>query len=701
MDGIPTRSLATPQIRATYYALTDRGRTRDHNEDTFLLADLATAVPVRDSRSENLLVGDRGALYLVADGMGGAAAGELASEMAATSIHRYLVDTWQSDPHVSETTFATRLREAVELANLHIREAHAREHPEVRGMGTTVTVAGIWRDHLYLAQIGDSRGYLVRNGQARQLTRDQSLTQRLVDVGELTEEEAEASERRNIILQALGPDALVKVDVSSQALQQGDVLIICSDGLSNLVRRDDIARIVSEDPDLATVCHSLVTLANERGGPDNITVIAARFEGDGLPEVSADEPGYHELLTAAERPALQNTAAIQSYPRPVVVEPVAVARSGSPTGMTSLIHGLGCCHHGDSRAGLLLQPLSRRNRPQYSRTNRSRGTRHIAGLTVQGEPRKQRKRHRLLRIRGKEQFIEALELHAGCRQALSEHLHQNRMMAAASRDHDFRRLGKVLDTELHDARRRKCSGGRHAVRAGDAPIQRRGILVAEKFTSGAPRWRRGKEFVSQQLRQDPLVHLPLRRPLAVDVIRQFRIEQSRNAVDDRHPGSGVGGDHGVEFRASPDPRHVRHATDVEQDARVIGSAKAECVRHRHQRCALPTGSDIARPEIVHDAHTKSLGENCRLTKLQRDDRRLMPHRLTRKCDRRERLRPDVGQLERHIDGVCGPFRDVSVQTRDVGDSRRRQGPPRSGRARRCCTADAQSRSTRHWWDREP
>jgi serine/threonine protein phosphatase PrpC len=276
-------------------------------------------------------VGERGALYLVADGMGGAAAGEVASEMAATEIYRYLIDTWQSDPHINEATFATRLREAVELANLQIHN-YAREHPEVRGMGTTVTVAGIWHDHLYLAQIGDSRGYLVRGGEARQLTRDQSLTQRLVDVGELTEEEAEASERRNIILQALGPDALVKVDISWQALQQGDVLIICSDGLSNLVRRDDIARVVTEDADLATVCHHLVSLANERGGPDNITVVAARFDGDGLPSVAGEEPGYHELLISAERPSLQPTSAIPAVPRPSNF-PVTPVRRGSPTGL--------------------------------------------------------------------------------------------------------------------------------------------------------------------------------------------------------------------------------------------------------------------------------------------------------------------------------------------------------------------------------
>jgi protein phosphatase len=325
--------MATPPIRASFFALTDRGRTRDHNEDTFLVADLGAKAPVRESRSQELQIGERGALYLVADGMGGAAAGEVASEMAATGIYRYLIDTWQSDQQVSEDRFVHRLREAVELANLEIHN-YAREHPEVRGMGTTATVAGIWHDRLYLAQIGDSRGYLVRGGEARQLTRDQSLTQRLVDVGELTEEEAEASERRNIILQALGPDALVKVDLSWQSLQRGDVLIICSDGLSTLVRRDDIAQAVQEEPDEAAVCRRLVALANDRGGPDNITVVAVRFDGEGLPAVATDAPGYHELITSAERPALQPTSAFPSTPRAVEAAPVPLPiRAGSPTAL--------------------------------------------------------------------------------------------------------------------------------------------------------------------------------------------------------------------------------------------------------------------------------------------------------------------------------------------------------------------------------
>lgn len=277
-------------------------------------------------------------LYLVADGMGGAAAGELASEMAATEIHRYMVEAWRQDPDASEDRFAHRLREAVELANLRLH-TYAREHPEVRGMGTTATVAGVWGDRLYLAQIGDSRGYLVRGGEARQLTRDQSLTQRLVEVGELTEEEAEASERRNIILQALGPDARVRVDLSWQSLQQGDVLIMCSDGLSSVVRRDDIARAVREHDDIDALCRDLVALANERGGPDNITVIAVRFDGEGLPNAAADEPGYHEFLTTDERPALLPTAAFPAIERPA--EPLPpVERRGSPTGVALVMIGV-------------------------------------------------------------------------------------------------------------------------------------------------------------------------------------------------------------------------------------------------------------------------------------------------------------------------------------------------------------------------
>ena len=284
--------MTSAPVRVSVFGKTDLGLTRDHNEDTFLVADLSTGNASLHPAVRAHEVGPRGSFFMVADGMGGAAAGELASAMAADIIYHHLSTAWAQDQEVTAARFAFRMKEAVELANQRIF-AYAREHPDVRGMGTTVTAAGVFGDELYLTQIGDSRGYLVRNGVAFQLTRDQSLTQRLVDAGELTEEEAEQSERRNIILQALGPDPRVKVDLSRQRLRRGDTLILCSDGLSGLVRREEFAQMVTSSPDLPTLCSSLIDLANERGGPDNVTVVAVQFEGEGLPAAdSADDAGY-------------------------------------------------------------------------------------------------------------------------------------------------------------------------------------------------------------------------------------------------------------------------------------------------------------------------------------------------------------------------------------------------------------------------
>jgi protein phosphatase len=279
-------------VRVSVFGKSDLGRSRDHNEDTFLVADLTTGNASLQPEVRNHDIGPRGSLFMVADGMGGAAAGELASAMATDVIYHHLSTAWAQDPNPTAGRFAYRMKEAVELANERLY-TYAREHPEVRGMGTTVTAAGVFGDDLYLTQIGDSRGYLVRNGEAIQLTKDQSLMQRLVDAGELTPEEAEQSERRNIILQALGPDPRVKVDLTRQTLRKGDVLIICSDGLSGLVKREEFAQLAGKNPDLPELCSSLIDLANERGGPDNITVVAARFDGLGLPEPDeAEGVGY-------------------------------------------------------------------------------------------------------------------------------------------------------------------------------------------------------------------------------------------------------------------------------------------------------------------------------------------------------------------------------------------------------------------------
>jgi len=269
------------KIRVEVFAKTDLGRTRDHNEDRFLVADLTRKSASLQPEVRNHDIGPRGTLLVVADGMGGAAAGEVASAMATDTIYAHLMKTWNAENEVTPQRFAYRLKEAVEVANASIH-AHAKAHPEVRGMGTTTTAAGVLNDHLYLTQVGDSRAYLIRGGEAHQLTKDQSLMQRLVEAGELTEEEAAQSERRNIILQALGPDPKVKVDLTHQEVRRGDILVLCSDGLSGQVKKDEIAKIVTAAPNLSSACDQLIALANERGGPDNITVVIARFDGDGL-----------------------------------------------------------------------------------------------------------------------------------------------------------------------------------------------------------------------------------------------------------------------------------------------------------------------------------------------------------------------------------------------------------------------------------
>lgn len=231
--------------------------------------------------------------------MGGAAAGEIASSMAVDIVLKELRARQTAGPPTDAATFAQALVAATTAANERIHR-YALDHLEYRGMGTTATVAGILGDTLYIAQVGDSRAYLVREGKARQITKDQSLMQRLIEAGEITAEEAEVSERRNIILQALGPEAVIKVDITRQQLRQGDTLVLCSDGLSGLVRDFEIAEAVAAEPDLRALCARLIATANSKGGPDNITVVAARFEGTALTLASSEDEVGHQAFPVTE-----------------------------------------------------------------------------------------------------------------------------------------------------------------------------------------------------------------------------------------------------------------------------------------------------------------------------------------------------------------------------------------------------------------
>jgi len=278
------------------YGRTDVGRSREHNEDAFLIADLTTDHAALDDRLEEHVVGERGTLFMVADGMGGAAAGEIASAMAVETVLEEIRSRWLANDRRDPESFAAALKIATDVANTRIHRM-ATEQPEYRGMGTTATIAGLLGDTLYLAQVGDSRAYIVRDGRARQITKDQSLMQRLIDAGEITEEEAEQSERRNIILQALGPEPSIRTDITHQQLRRGDTLVLCSDGLSGLVRPEEIARVVSYEHDLKKVCKRLIDRANEAGGPDNITVVVARVDGDALAPATNDDELGHQVFS--------------------------------------------------------------------------------------------------------------------------------------------------------------------------------------------------------------------------------------------------------------------------------------------------------------------------------------------------------------------------------------------------------------------
>ncbi len=287
------------EIVVNVFGRTDVGRTREHNEDSFVVADLNTNIASLQPAVRSHKSGPKGTLFMVADGMGGAAAGEIASQMATDIVLRELRDNWLPADNPTPELFARCLKRATQSANQQIH-SYATSHQEYRGMGTTATIAGFLDGILYLCQVGDSRGYLYREEEVKQITKDQSLMQKLIEAGELTEEEAAQSERRNIILQALGPEAQIKVDLTYQPICRGDILLLCSDGLSGQITKDDINTVLGAEKDLVTACKKLIDIANENGGPDNITVILSRFEGEGLPESGDEDDVGHRVFNVPE-----------------------------------------------------------------------------------------------------------------------------------------------------------------------------------------------------------------------------------------------------------------------------------------------------------------------------------------------------------------------------------------------------------------
>ncbi|MDW8245078.1 MAG: Stp1/IreP family PP2C-type Ser/Thr phosphatase [Sandaracinaceae bacterium] len=270
------------KIVVRYVGRTDVGLVREHNEDNFLLFDV-TANRRSDGREVvESIVGKGGLVFAVCDGMGGAAAGEVASRMAVEEIQRFFAS---AGPPRDRDAFARRLVRAIESAGAHIFEAAHNDRTR-KGMGTTSTVAGLIDATLFVGQVGDSRAYVLRGDQFGLITKDQSLVNQLIEAGQLTEEEAESFEHANIILQALGTTESVAVDLTFLELRRGDRLLLCSDGLSGMVHADLIKEVLQTTPVLSEAADKLIALANQAGGHDNITVVLVEFVGPGLKEAN-------------------------------------------------------------------------------------------------------------------------------------------------------------------------------------------------------------------------------------------------------------------------------------------------------------------------------------------------------------------------------------------------------------------------------
>ncbi len=267
----------------------DVGRARSNNEDCYRIVE-----PMN--------------LFVLSDGMGGEAHGEIASALAVESVVKHCVEAANNlaaplygDPHAGWSDNTKRLASAIHVANKKIAES-AEEHPEQEGMGATLTAAWIDGDALSIAHVGDSRAYLLRAGGLQQLTSDHSLVAEQVRRGILTPSEAERSEMQSVLLRALGVQKDVEVDAEEHTIFPRDVVLLCSDGLTRMVTEPEIAGTLQAETDPAKAAARLVEIANDNGGADNITVIVIR--------VASESKGWFSWLRrgARKKPAVNGSS---------------------------------------------------------------------------------------------------------------------------------------------------------------------------------------------------------------------------------------------------------------------------------------------------------------------------------------------------------------------------------------------------------
>ncbi len=274
--------LPGPRVRS--FGLTDRGLVRPSNEDQFLIAELArtlwihqTSLPDHDTRHGR----NRGHVLLVADGMGGHQAGEVASALSVASIEAFVLHLLKRFSNLQATDEQAILKDfqaALRQADARLAE-EAAHHPEFAGMGTTLTMAFASGWMLFVVHAGDSRCYLFHAGRLRQLTEDHTLAAEMARRGMIKPEEVARHQWRHVVTNVLGGhEAGVRADVQRHHLEAGDVVLLCSDGLTDMVPEGQLSAVLAEETDPAAACRRLVALANEAGGKDNVTAVVARFD---------------------------------------------------------------------------------------------------------------------------------------------------------------------------------------------------------------------------------------------------------------------------------------------------------------------------------------------------------------------------------------------------------------------------------------
>lgn len=238
-------------------AVSDVGKTREKNQDAFYL-----------SKDQSL------PLFIVADGMGGHKAGEVASTMALNIIEKNFLEnrTYLS----REETIISLIKASIEEANTKIY-LKSLENEKYDGMGTTVTLAYIFENKILLGHVGDSRAYLIKDTNITQITEDHSYVNELIKMGTITKEEAKSHPKRNMITRAVGSSSIIEMDLIVKEFNKDNILLLCSDGLFDMVKENEMYKVFNEETDIQKACESLANIANNKGGIDNITIIAIKF----------------------------------------------------------------------------------------------------------------------------------------------------------------------------------------------------------------------------------------------------------------------------------------------------------------------------------------------------------------------------------------------------------------------------------------